>query len=40
VVGETQAAFAEEFPENAILLVQVVEDLLLLAVQPSGKTGE
>ena len=37
VVGEPERLLPELLAENVVLLVQVLEDVLLLAVQPAGE---
>jgi hypothetical protein len=37
VVGESQASLAKLLPEDSVLIKEVVEDPLLVAVQPAGE---
>ena len=40
IIVEPKTAGTDLLPQDPILFAQVVEDLLLFAVQPSGEAGE
>ena len=40
VIGESQAPTSELFPEHAVLLDEVSDDVCLFAVHPAGEGGE
>ena len=39
-VGEPQASGAKLFPENAVLVLEIVDDIALLLVHPTGERDE